>query len=174
MRRLFHGTTKENYQSILENGFNGDLAPSMVWNVSDSSVTYFYDSSKEEFDDQEECIYRCISNAQITASVHKYLGNEIIVMELEVDDELCEDDESCGPAMVDTATVIDNDYLDVSMIKKVYISDDAYSPFLRLYFLSCVNHDYLNKDDITSTELTIVEKLDGTWIDTNDYSWREL
>lgn len=174
MRTLFHGTTLENYHSILEHGFDGELASSMVWNVSDSDVTYFYDSSKEEANDFEECIYRCLGNAQITASVQRYIGNELVVMQLEVEDEICSNDLSCGWE-TEVATVVHNMELDTSMIKKVYVSDDAYNPFLRLYFLSVMNdNEFLVKECITVNELLLIKKIEGTYISTDDYSWNVL
>ncbi len=159
MKTLFHGTTYDNYLSILENGFDSSLTGVMTWNCSDDSAMYFYDLDKdvdcceEEDEIKESCIRRAFENAQITAGIQGFNGNKLVVMELHVDDDLCEDDHSCDN-MAESATVVESSDISIEDIKNVYISDDAYNPHLRFFYIASLGgNNQLNTGDFDDVEL---------------------
>lgn len=165
-RTLFHGTTFENYLLIMKNGFSPE---DMVWSCSDDSEMYFYDDTKDgnyildwgNIEDlHNELIRNAFESAQITASVQGFTGNKLIVFELSVDEELIEDDYSCDN-MSDVASVVSVDDLSLDMITNIYVSDTAYNPHLRFFYISGIynRNKYLNKDNFDSIEVQALEVL---------------
>lgn len=171
MKRLFHGTTFDNYQNILKNGFGGRT----VWHCSDSEATYGYDASKFE-DDEYECISNAFSNAQVAAATHNYAGTKLVVLELHVDDKLVYDDESC-PGMADIASVVDNQNLTLDNIKAVYISEDGYNPALKLFYISwCWNKGFWG-GYLTALEKSAIKQIVQACIaldELRDIEWQRL
>ena len=172
MVKLFHGTTEENYKSIMKNGFNWDFKR-LVWNCSDEDATYFYNELKQEMDTEEEnineCIYLAFQNAGITAAQNKYMGNKLIVLEFDIKPELIHNDSSCQN-MENASFVYDED---LKGLKPINVYSQAYNPFLRLFYL--IDNEYLN-NDLTEEEEYIFKQIkeNGLYIeDLIKYEWDE-
>ena len=180
MKTLFHGTTLENYESILKNGFSPRT--DKTWECSDDRTIYFYDMDKDvngcedETEQREDCIRRCFENSQISASIQNFTGSKLVVFEIEIASEYCEDDYSCDN-MSDAATCVDIDYLDVSMIKNVYVSE-AYNPSLRMFYISPLyNNEQLNKEVFNDLELQAFEIIANAQCYIEDlmyFDWEQL
>lgn len=168
MKTLFHGTTLENWLKIKEEGF----APEQqTWNVPCFNETYFYDMDKTSYPEdedysKEECIRQAFDNAQISASVQNFMGNTLVVLELEVDEELVEDDQSCEN-MDNVASVVNNDDLDLSMIKKVHTCENGYLPSFRLLYVVHLiqNNDYFVTNTFNNIEIEMAEQLNVPFVD---------
>lgn len=157
MKTLFHGTTKANYEQILEKGFS---PRNMVWNCSSDTDVYFYDTDKTNYDGEEEeyirqdCIRRAFESAQITAAVQGFNGSELIVIEIQIDEEHVEDDYSCEN-MHHTASVVDVDDLEEhGEVKAVYEAEEGYNPSLRFFYIAHLVRDnnYINTYEFTHLE----------------------
>lgn len=179
MKRLFHGTTLDNWNNILkEEGFASDYTN---WICSSDNETYFYDTDKtdyEELDEQRQfCIHSAFESAALAASISNYLGTDLIVLELEVPDEFCEDDWS-AENMGDIATVVNNGDLDLEMITNVYIAKNGYLPSLRLlycYGLIQSNNPHIKFDRFNQTELNIMRNTQFPHVeDVHEFEWDEL
>ncbi len=170
MKRLFHGTTLKNWESIKQNGFGFEADKNAAWWCSNDSETYFYDQDKSDYDDLEgsynDCIYQAFSSAQLSAAVNGYNSTELVVIELLVDSELCEDDWSCEN-MHDIATVVDNDDLELSMVQKVHTNNESYLPCLRLaYVIGILNrpNTEMRTDKFLEIELKMAEAFQNSEI----------
>jgi hypothetical protein len=157
MGRIFHGTTWDNYQNILANGFGGKR----VWVCSDTSVTYGYDAAKnDETGNDDYLISQAFESAKLAAAAQNYLGEKLVVLELVADDELIHDDDSC-PNMDDIASYIENDKLSKANIAKVWIADNGYNPAFKLFYIMgvVVANDMFNTDCIPYAEQEACKQL---------------
>jgi len=162
MKTLFHGTTLENWLNIKkEEGFASNQTN---WNCSGYHETYFYDMDKE-CNDEEQCIQAALESANLAASIQNYNGNTLVVLELEVPENLVEDDYSCEN-MDTIASVVNNDDLDLTMIKKIHICKTGYLPSLRLYYVSELlkNNQYIETSTFNELELSIVHQTEFPFI----------
>ena len=167
----------------MANGFNPKLQETKTWVCSDvDNEMYFYDSTKNEdyFEDYsynyDDLIHNALSNAQVSAAIQGSTCDSLVVFELEVDDNLCDDDESCG-GMEDSATTVQLEDLSVNLIKNIYISYDAYNPSLRFFYLQdCFRNHLLNSKSLSSLEykacelISTLEYLD----ETSEFTWDKL
>ena len=172
-KRLFHGTTKQNYEAIIASNFGGKDKHS--WYCSDDSNIYFYDLDKSEEEDEayrdNNLINYAFESAKITAAVENVFSTGLVVIEMEVPVEFCEDDWSCEN-MSECATCVDIDHLDISMIKKVHTCENGYMPSLRLLYVSGLlkTNQYINQGNFSNVELEIAKNLELPFIDDLHYS----
>lgn len=161
-KTVFHGTTYQNYLSIIENGFDKQISTA-TWDVSDDSMIYLWDLSKcEEYDTEEEnrnfLIRSAIESAQITAAVNNETDNRLVVLEMEIDDELLEDDWSCEN-MSYSSCVHESD-IDSNNISTVYDSYN-YNPSWRLFYLQGLtkNRNIILESFLSDAEIRAIEAL---------------
>lgn len=147
MKTLYHGTTYDNYQSILKNGFKPSI--NSAWKCSDSNYMFFWDESEKT---RNECFEECIGNILYTAVINDFQGTSFVILELEVPDEICNKDHTVDWDYQKSTAIKVND-LDISMIKNVYINDKAYNKYLRWYYFcnhmrenGCIKEDFLNPE----------------------------
>ena len=81
-RRLYHGATYDNYESILAAGFKPKKESD--WASSDSEYMFFWD---EKYHSREKCLEMCVGNALYTAIFNDYQGGKFVILELEVPNE---------------------------------------------------------------------------------------
>lgn len=166
---LYHGTTKEAYESILKEGFGEGKT---VWNCSDNDVTYFFTEEKvkksERLDDEDEeeiqnrCIERALESAQLTAAFSGSQFQELYVLKIEIDDEEIEiyDDESC-PNMKDIASYVENENLK-NITFETYVCKTGYNPCMRVFYLqNWYNHDYADLSCLSDMEEEALEAIQG-------------
>lgn len=163
IKTLFHGTTLENYNKIVASNFG--TKETYSWNVSDDNNIYFYDSKKSDYDEKEEkiqdCINKAFESAQLTASIENVMCSTLVVLELKVPKNLCEDDFSCEN-MSDVATCVDLDDLDLSMIKRIHTCENGYIPSLRLLYCAGLikSNNYIKTDNFSKIERDVIEKVE--------------
>lgn len=168
MKTLFHGTTLKNWENIKVNGFYPE---NKTWYCSGDREIYFYDLDKSPYDEKRDIIYDCInqafSSAQIHASVNNYNSTELIVLELQVPENFCEDDFSCEN-MDNIATCVNIDDLDLSMIKKIHICKNGYLPSLRIFYIGGMikrNNYQINTNNFLDIELDIIKEIEIPFIE---------
>jgi hypothetical protein len=181
---LYHGTSFENYQSILENGFNGDR--DTIWNCSNDSYTYLWDVKKigkgEQLDKEDainQAIQQAFESARIAAAVQKSHSDKIIVFEIEIDSKFVTDDDSCEN-MSYASKVYNQDLEECGKIKNVYYME--FSPHMILFYLSgLVSNDYMDLyDNFTQYEINLMEKigqsqdLSSFWEDIYSEGWYNI
>lgn len=174
---LFHGSTADNINSIMENGFKGDYK---VWDCSEGDKTYFFSLDKmaesegldlndvNEYQEAwETCIRRAFENAQITAACQKYTKDSLKVIVLEIDKDYIEPDYSCdytGCHMGDLGAVqVDNDDLNsYGKIVDVLTSNCYFPSVMGAYIQGFLNRDdvTLNLDNWSYKEVQILKRLD--------------
>jgi hypothetical protein len=162
--KLYHGTTIENYKSILENGFSGNR--DIVWTyASDSDYTYFWNPKElkksEDLENMDEAINyakdRAAESAKIAGAIFKSKSDKIIVLEIEVDSKFVTPDDSCQN--MEGAVKVFNDDLKVSDIKNTYYCD--FLPTMSLiYLVGLMNNQNIELGEfLTSFELSILESM---------------
>ena len=170
--RLYHGTSYENFISIMKNGF---CKTDFVWNCSEDEKMYFFNTEKfqQEFEDddfsdddvKDRIIEEAFSSAKITASVLKSLAQKVIVLELEVPDKYIEDDDSCES--MPTASQVDINDIGIENITNVYYQD--FSPHMSLiYLVGMKNNHYINLD-LTDIEQKMLDALEENDIYLEEY-----
>jgi hypothetical protein len=187
-KTVFHGTTYENFISILTHGFNPEKCNYKTWNCSENDTIYFYeynmikknycssDDPKEYI--KEECIRQALSNAQFTASIQNSQYNKLVVFELKVNEKYLTLDYSCEN-MKDSAMCADCNDLQITDIKAIYISESAYIPSMRLFYISSLwdNNVYLNHDNFNDCEmkaLSILAKQELYIEEFFEFEWQKM
>lgn len=157
--KLYHGTSYENFVSILQNGFG---AENTIWNVSDPDVLYCWNPDRlltsEDCENlaeaQQRAIQRAFESGQISAAFFGSLSNQIVVIEYDADvDDIFEDD-SCEN-MADACYIVEPK---VENITAFYTSE--YFPDLRLFYMQGVRrNDYFNFEDLPRMTRKALEML---------------
>lgn len=148
MTHIFHGTSFENAQSILESGFHSQ-DKNMLWDVSDSDSTYFWNPKNMikhgECDNMEDAINRCIQmaieSAQVSAALTKSRADSVIVLEYAIPDSKIEDDDS-GNNM-ELACKVSDDIINNKKPVAMYAADFSVS-FSGLYLIGLLNNEYMD------------------------------
>lgn len=153
---LFHGTTFENYRSIVENGFNPQ---NQNWYCSSSRDIYFFDIDKAESGDNNDekrqwCIQSAFESAQLAAATSKSKSEKIIVIEIEINSKYVFDDESCEN-MASIASCVDIDFLNKKLAKVKAVYEADYNPNLSLFVIAHLtgSNFNINTNKLTSSEL---------------------
>lgn len=166
--KLYHGTTLENYNEILENGFEHD---SIVWdNASDCNYIYFWnpadlmdDYGCDDSDDMESAEYMARENAassgKITASIQKSKHDKVIILELDVPDSLVSHDDSCGDDKMEGAVKALCTDISPDMITDVYYS--VFVPSASLFYIVWLLHnDYIDLEyHLSDVEIELIQNL---------------
>lgn len=167
-KTLFHGTTLDNYNKIIASNFGNKETYS--WNVSDDNCMYFYDLDKTDQDEKEykkdECINKAFESAQLTASIENVICSALVVLELKIPVNLCDDDYSCEN-MANEATCVDLENIDLHMIKKIHVCENGYIPSLRLLYCAGLlkQNNYIKKDNFSHIELGVIKNIDFGFYD---------
>ena len=162
--KLYHGTSQESYNSILEHGFDSGRFNDMVWNCSDDDYTYFYNPlnfiESGECDDMESaqnmCIERAFENARIGASVQKSKAESMFVVCVEVELSDVESDDSCDN--MELSCKVESSKISAESIIEVYESDFIYTASL-LYIAGLMNNDWIILDNFSQAELNLMRTL---------------
>lgn len=177
----YHGTSFENLNDILTDGFNPD-ASRKIWTCSNSGV-YFWDAKKlareeYELDDCSEEYIRDLGKRRAFESAHiamlHYKSSKCVVFEVEIDGGDVEDDYSCQN--MDGAIVVAK-AIPPSAIRNIWISDDM--SLVRGYFLNiALQNPLFNKCGISKLELKIAKSFEKSEIYPEDiednFTLREL
>jgi hypothetical protein len=130
--KLYHGTSFENYQKIIVEGFG---AYKTIWNCSDTDYTYVWNLSKIRKGEGVDwttaknfAFKEAFSSARLSAAVTKSLADKVIVFELDIPSSLVSDDDSCDN--MGYASKVESDCITNKHIKRVYYQE--YSPLLAL------------------------------------------
>jgi len=163
--KCYHGTTAENYQSIIADK-NFKEADCTSWNCSEPNTTYVYPVYKIMKSDcldtmeeaQERAIGLCFEQARLTASIQKSLSDCIYVLELDIPTDLLYNDYSC-PNMEDIASEFYNSDIELSdHLTAVYKAD--YSPLTAFFNVAgLINNDYINLEKFSNYEISIMEHM---------------
>lgn len=172
MATLYHGTTLENWERIQSEGWNGPSRKT-AWYCSCNEI-YCYDLSKSDcdFDPSAFCIRQAFESAQTAAAIQNYLGQSLVVIEFEIDDDLVEDDLSCEN-MADIASVIQPEDIQPHHVTNVYRCDN-YRPSLRLVYVAglLTYSEYLDKSNFDDVELNAASKLTEVYCDElHEFDW---
>lgn len=146
MRKFMHGTDYESALDIVKNGFRSNK--STVWTCSNADMLYVRDA------DNEDTEYLTIEAGQIAAAYRGSNSTRIGVIAIEMSDELadeiveddnsCENTEGCYQILIDDLMT----YLKTGDIKvTIEVYDDAYVPYMRAFYLSNLNSEYLQIKD---------------------------
>ena len=170
--KFFHGTSMENAEKIIKEGFSSN---DTIWNCSDCDYTYVAESNcdEEEYNiNYDEGFYLAVEAAQIAAAYFNSMKSETVVFEFLVPEEIAnefEDDISCeNMAQYHHCYQIDSKFLNdcirtgkIRVIK--HTLKNAYNPNLRVFVLP-KNNKYLNKiDDLLIKQA--MELVKDIWLD---------
>lgn len=153
--KIYHGTSFENGQSILKNGWNTN---NQNWYVSNNDCVYFYYSSRdnEDFLGDKHLIFKALESAQITAALKHSQSTSLYVFSIEIDEEEIEDlkDYSCEN-MDSVALEIP---IEVLLNKKIeyQLYENVFCPSLSLMYLNSIYLPYLNVSSLSSTEQHLI------------------
>jgi hypothetical protein len=161
-KTLYHGTTYENFKSILKNGFKP--REDSAWICSDTSYMFFYDADRKS---KDECFRACISNIIYTAIFNDFQGSEFVIIEIEVPEDICIlDDPTIDKNWNDNyqkSTAVKADKLQLGMIKNVYINHNAYNKYLRWWYFANKHENGNSRfvdNDLFKAVLTMTESMD--------------
>lgn len=161
MKTLYHGTTKENFESILDKRFGSRQSPNdKTWKCSQHDTTYFYDTEAEEFEDSPElALQYAFESAQITAAVQDYRGDSLVVIEVEIEEECTEPDLSASNMDCLAVEVKNNDLNRYGEIKRIHTAkwDIIMKPFV---LLNVMGMEHINLD-LNPIEQRIMESIQG-------------
>jgi hypothetical protein len=169
MTKIYHGTTMENYESILKDGFQHDT-DCLTWdNASDSDYIYFWnpkDVKKAYLNDDstmqeaiEESKRQAAESAKITAAVFKSRYERVVILEMEVNSKYISPDDSCEN--MSGAVKVNCDNLKPSMIKNVYYSDFVPSASL-FYLVGLIDNQNIDLyNHLSSIEINLLNQLKG-------------
>ena len=156
LRSYYHGTSHENAMKIIKEGFT---SPQTNWNCCNGEETYFY---KEDRFNMEEVLHSAVGSAQITSALQNSQSDKICILRVEIPEDsniYIAPDYSVDDAITnETAVVIKNDELNaaISTGKAIlsYIEiEDTYNPYLRFVYLSNINDEFINIDNLSKAEV---------------------
>jgi len=159
MPKYYHGTSADNLQSILENGFDGTKG-NQIWNVS-GGANYFWNpldiQETEDVDaERAEEMAREFAFGAAETSLAKSKDCRRVVFEIEAPDDLFSPDNSC-PNM--QGAVVSDEIIDPSYISRYWIDEQDLS-FFRAYFAACIHDRKLaNPLNLSSAELSMIKAL---------------
>lgn len=159
MPKFYHGTSADNLQSILKNGFDGTKGK-QVWMVS-GGANYFWNpldiQETEDVDpDQAEDMAKRFAFEAAETSLAKSKDCRRIVFEIEAPESLFSPDNSC-PNM--QGAVVSDETIDPSHISRYWIDADDLS-FFRAYFAACIHDRKLaNPLNLSDAELSMVKAM---------------
>lgn len=164
MIRLYHGTTSEAYDSIMENGF---CHSNVVWTCSDSNMLYFYNDeliAKEfELDGQaaiSKCFELAVESAVFRAAITNSRCSNLFVFEFLIDDadrDIVKPDNTMRSSS-ECCVCIDAKLLN-GISHNIYYAPECYTSRLGLYYLGMLEPDYLPELNLTKFEKDIMENL---------------
>ena len=149
MKTFYHGTTVENAEKIIKEGF--DEPDDMIWDVSVPGYIYLTDESFDDEETEDWAKTRAIEAAQIAAAHYDSMKTSVILFKFTVPDELAaefEPDDSCENAdgCVQGTTEFCNKLVDEGYVSTIEV-EDAYHPMFRLMFLPSGNRYYTFREN---------------------------
>jgi hypothetical protein len=170
MAILYHGTSAECYEQIIQNGFSSNNDFTYTWDVSWEEYIYGYDFKKvqkvlgsdedpieEDLDHVEShCIESAFGNARVSAAVQDSKSDFVFVLKIEIPDNFVEDDISCGQEMEEASCVsLDN----MKNFKILEIYKSKYVPSLRIFYMANTMYDILNVFPLEPEEFRALEEV---------------
>lgn len=156
LRSYYHGTSHENAMKIIKEGFT---SPQTNWNCCNGEETYFY---KEDRFNMEEVLHSAVGSAQITSALQNSQSDKICILRVEISEDsniYIAPDYSVDDAITnETAVVINNDELNAAIsngkaILSYAVIEHTYNPYLRFVYLSNINDEFINVDNLSKAEL---------------------
>ena len=155
--KVYHGTSADNLQSILEHGFDGMFHGEQIWSCS-AGMNYFWNPADlkraEGLDSMEDAIQYAKQHAKESAEVSLGHAKDCrrVVFEVEIPRNELDRDTSCrnmeGSVMT-PATV------PPSAIKKIWI-DEGSLEAMKGYFIACgMDHELRCYRELTKIEQVI-------------------
>lgn len=137
MGKYYHGTSKENYESILKNGFK---PKKQNWDCSDETVTYLW--SEDEFECPEECVRHAYESAVVSAAVQNSKCKELYVFAFEIEHDDMPIYADLSTDNMENAVTIEHAHINQKIRNKdftVYVYPSGYEPDLRIAYLSSLS-----------------------------------
>ena len=156
LRSYYHGTSYENAMKIIKEGFT---SPQTNWNCCNGKETYFY---KENRLDIEDVLHSAVGSAQITSALQNSQSDKICILRVEIPEDsniYISPDYSVDDAITnETAVVINNDELNAAIstceaILSYAVIEHTYNPYLRFVYLSNINDEFINIDNLSKAEI---------------------
>lgn len=160
---FYHGTTLDNAINIIDKGFLQEK--NRVWSLSEFNSVYAWTQApglpelKGADYDLENWInpfQLAIESASACAAIHNYLGKDLAVIEIEIDeseiDEIMEDESN--PSKLEQAFVFSQQHAFNSIVK-VHKVKNAYRPDLRFFYMhkGCKDYGLLDEQDLDTLNL---------------------
>jgi len=167
MKTFLHGTSFESGINILEHGLVSNKET--VWNCSDPGMIYCRDIDDQGYD---ETLSLSIESGQCTAAYQDSKSTQIAIVRIEMSEdtaeEIVEEDISC-PNMYECYQ-IDIDSLNELIAAgeaRLYVDfyEDAYIPYLRLFYIRWTEEEFMSFDDPVLTRAKkLVSEMDTSYI----------
>jgi len=165
MKTFLHGTSFESGRNILEHGLISNKET--VWNCSDPGMIYC-----RNVDENEDALYECVMSGQCAAAYQDSKSTQIAIVRIEIEadiaEEIVEDDISCANMyecyQIDIDTL--NEFITEGKVR-LYVDfyEDAYIPYLRLFYIAHTDEDFMSFDDPVLTRAKkLVAEMDTSYI----------
>lgn len=164
-KTYYHGTSYENAIDIIKKGF-GNHNKDTVWNCSNPNCLYVH-----ACDDDTENEQLAIESGQIAAAYYNSQSDKIAVIKLIIPDELeiVMPDYTTGYMQRDSYEIdYDelNKYINKNSIKAtIKFYENAYTPYLRPFYLSNLTSEYMSIKDYKLKQATEILKRNSIFID---------
>lgn len=167
---FYHGTSLESAKNIMKYGF---CTPRKTWWCSESNKIYIV-AADDKIRDCNEAVLFALEEGQIAAAVQGSSETSIAVFEFDIpeniaDEELlpdisCENMEGCWCIDADTLNELSKEH---KINMRVKILQDAYTPYLRVLYLTHLNPTYVVYEDDKLEQICHYLKnsnIDTSWI----------
>lgn len=150
--KFFHGTSAENAQNIIENGWNSKRLYPSTWSCSADNRIYLVSSAREG------CYFLAVEEGQITAAKNGSTSKDIYVFEFDIPEDVADEyllkDNSCEGMehcySIDAA-ILDNLLMALD-IKMCFRSYPVYIPMMRPFYLTSLSDKYMKITDLDLME----------------------
>lgn len=159
--KIYHGTSYENAQNILRNGWDTLTYPK-TWTVSATNHIYFYYDRDDEGEDETRDIQlmrQALESAMITAALHHSSSKDLCVFCVDLDlteDEITSLKDCSCPGMDDVALEVP-----IWMLRgktfEYRIFENVFIPSATLLYLASLNFDYLHIELLNQEEKSLLE-----------------
>lgn len=169
-----HGTSYEKAGQIITSKFKDP--EESVWECSLTDMLYVrrqYRPEDDEYDNCDDATRMCLENAAIAAAYFGSMDTRLVVLRLEIDpdyaDGIMEHDMSCENASSFEYQVFMSDIregLEKGLVKAYFdIYAGAYMPYMRPFYLSGLNMDYMSIEDPLLREACDMLAKNHVWLE---------
>lgn len=161
MNKFYHGTSIENALQILSHGFSDEKET--IWTCSDTNLVYMASGYNSEADN-EEAMYTSFEASLIAASKFDSKYKDTVVFEFNIKNKdietYIEDDDSCENPMYGCYQIAARDLNALIANRKItfklYLYENSYNPYLRIFYLKNLDLTYLDADDELTGAINII------------------